>query len=94
MFLYGELSVVISAMAVYAELKGAEGAVTKRTVKVLSNLAVDITKWVDITTEEAKELPNPRWWEPSMHHRQRMQIRLYRWESRYRKERFWQSWKQ
>lgn len=26
--------------------------------------------------------------------RQRMQIRLYRWESRYRKERFWQSWKQ
>ena len=30
----------------------------------------------------------------SMHHRQRMQIRLYRWESRYRKERFWQSWKQ
>ena len=46
----------VSAVFIAAELKGAEGAVTKRTVKVLSNLAVDITKWVDITTEEAKEL--------------------------------------
>jgi len=46
----------VSAVFIAAELKGAEGVVTKRTVKVLSNLAVDITKWVDITTEEAKEL--------------------------------------
>ena len=46
----------VPAVFIAAELKGAEGAVTKRTVKVLSNLAVDITKWVDITTEEAKEL--------------------------------------
>ena len=29
---------------------------TDRVVKILSNRAVDITKWVDISEEEAKEL--------------------------------------
>ena len=46
----------VPAVFLKAELKAADGSVRERVVKILSNLAVDITKWVDITEEEAKEL--------------------------------------
>ena len=38
------------------EVKGNDGTITNKRVKILSNMAVDITKWVDISDEEAKEL--------------------------------------
>ncbi len=39
-----------------AEVRESDGTFSNRKVKVLSNMAVDITKWIDITPEEAKEL--------------------------------------
>ena len=38
------------------EVRDSDGTFKTKKVKVLSNMAVDITKWVDITKEEAKEL--------------------------------------
>ena len=38
------------------EVRESDGTFSNRKVKVPSNMAVDITKWVDITPEEAKEL--------------------------------------
>ena len=38
------------------EVRESDGTFSNRKVKVLSNMAVDITKWIDITPEEAKEL--------------------------------------
>ena len=38
------------------EVRDSNGTFNTKKVKVLSNMAVDITKWVDITKEEAKEL--------------------------------------
>ncbi len=38
------------------EVRESDGTFSNKKVKVLSNMAVDITKWVDITPEEAKEL--------------------------------------
>ncbi|MBQ2472650.1 MAG: DNA-directed RNA polymerase subunit beta [Lachnospira sp.] len=46
----------IASVFVSVEVKGFDGSVSNRTVKVLSNRAVDIRKWVDISDEEAKEL--------------------------------------
>ena len=37
-------------------LRNSDGTITTKRVKVLSNMAVDITKWVDISKEEAREL--------------------------------------
>ena len=38
------------------EVRDSDGTFKTKKVKVLSNMSVDITKWVDITKEEAKEL--------------------------------------
>ena len=46
----------VPAVFLKAELKSSDGTVRERVVKILSNLSVDITKWVDITEDEAKEL--------------------------------------
>ena len=46
----------VPAVFLSVEVKGNDGAITNKRVKILSNMAVDITKWVDISDEEAKEL--------------------------------------
>ena len=46
----------VPAVFINAEVKGNDGVVVTKRVKVLSNMAVDITKWVDISEEEAKAL--------------------------------------
>ena len=46
----------VPAVFLNVEVKGNDGVITNRRVKVLSNMAVDLTKWVDISKEEAKEL--------------------------------------
>ena len=46
----------VPAVFLSAEVKGNDGTITNKRVKILSNMAVDITKWVDISDEEAKEL--------------------------------------
>ena len=46
----------VPAVFLDVELKGTDGAITNRRVKVLSNMTVDITKWVDISKEEAAQL--------------------------------------
>ena len=46
----------VPAVFLSVEVKGNDGTITNKRVKILSNMAVDITKWVDISNEEAKEL--------------------------------------
>ena len=46
----------VPAVFLSVEVKGNDGTITNKRVKILSNMAVDITKWVDISDEEAKEL--------------------------------------
>ena len=46
----------VPSVFITVEVKAADGTVSDRVVKILSNRAVDITKWVDISEEEAKEL--------------------------------------
>ena len=46
----------VPAVFLNVEVKGNDGVITNRRVKILSNMAVDLTKWVDISKEEAKEL--------------------------------------
>ncbi len=46
----------VPAVFLSVEVKGNDGTITNKCVKILSNMAVDITKWVDISDEEAKEL--------------------------------------
>ncbi len=46
----------VPAVFLSAEVKCNDGTITNKRVKILSNMAVDITKWVDISDEEAKEL--------------------------------------
>ncbi len=46
----------VPAVFIDVDVKGTDGVITTKRVKVLSNMAVDITKWVDITEDEAKEL--------------------------------------
>ena len=46
----------VPAVFLSVEVKGNDGTITNKRVKILSNMAVDITKWVDIGDEEAKEL--------------------------------------
>ena len=46
----------VPAVFLSVEVKGKDGTITNKRVKILSNMAVDITKWVDISDEEAKEL--------------------------------------
>ena len=46
----------VPAVFLSVEVKGNDGTIINKRVKILSNMAVDITKWVDISDEEAKEL--------------------------------------
>lgn len=46
----------VPAVFLNVEVKGNDGVISNRRVKILSNMAVDLTKWVDISKEEAKEL--------------------------------------
>ena len=46
----------VPAVFLSVEVKGNDGTITNKRVKILSNMAVDITKWVDISDEEAKQL--------------------------------------
>ncbi len=46
----------VPAVFLDVEVKGNDGVIANRRVKILSNMAVDITKWVDISEEEAKKL--------------------------------------
>ena len=46
----------VPAVFLSVEVKGNDGTITNKRVKILSNMAVDITKWVGISDEEAKEL--------------------------------------
>ena len=46
----------VPAVFLSVEVKGNDGTITNKRVKILSNMAVDITKWVDISDEEAKGL--------------------------------------
>ena len=46
----------VPAVFLSVEVKGNDGTITNKRVKILSNMAVDITKWIDISDEEAKEL--------------------------------------
>ena len=46
----------VPAVFLSVEVKGNDGTITNKRVKILSNMAVDFTKWVDISDEEAKEL--------------------------------------
>ena len=46
----------VPAVFLSVEVKANDGTITNKRVKILSNMAVDITKWVDISDEEAKEL--------------------------------------
>ena len=46
----------VPAVFLSVEVKGNDGTITNKRVKIISNMAVDITKWVDISDEEAKEL--------------------------------------
>ena len=46
----------VPAVFLSVEVKGNDGTITNKRVKILSNMEVDITKWVDISDEEAKEL--------------------------------------
>ena len=46
----------VPAVFLNVDLRNSDGTITTKRVKVLSNMAVDITKWVDISKEEAREL--------------------------------------
>jgi DNA-directed RNA polymerase subunit beta len=46
----------VPAVFLNVDMKGSDGVITTKRVKILSNMAVDITKWVDISKEEAKQL--------------------------------------
>ena len=46
----------VPAVFLSVEVKGNDGTIINKRVKILSNMAVDITKWVDISDKEAKEL--------------------------------------
>ena len=46
----------VPAVFLNVDLRNSDGTITTKRVKVLSNMAVDITKWVDISKEEARKL--------------------------------------
>ena len=46
----------VPAVFLNVEVKANDGTISTKRVKILSNMAVDITKWVDITADEAKAL--------------------------------------
>jgi len=46
----------VPSVFINVEVKGNDGVITTKRVKVLSNMTVDITKWVDITADEARSL--------------------------------------